>query len=364
MTILNALEPRGEQPSVGSPPSYRRLLMVALTFVVVFVAVRVAIRPINDTDYQIYRDGLEHFWQGQSPYPVTGYVLPPWATVILAPLVNQPLEVWLALTVTIFVVSVLDQGSPVALLLLLHPIFLTLIASSNPEWIFIGTGVWLLEATPRGVGRGVAWVFLASKPQTIWLLLVFDGIVALRQRDWKPFVVAGGWAVIAYLITPMPPQIWIQRGTTGLNWSLPIVYNYGVIGALLVTAFILVVRWQRRNDYKTLGLLLSLVWTPYVLQYAFTTLLFAMRKASWLRILVFLAGGIGLAYLFWRDFHVNEQAGAAGMLLLAAIMAPSNVRDPRGTQPGTPAFSLSAAAATLRRRLTPHPHADRGTRTV
>jgi hypothetical protein len=358
-----AIEPPKE-PSAEPMSPQRRLLLVALAFVIVFIMVRIVIRPLNDTDYRIYISGLTHFWQGQSPYLEKDYFMPPWGTLILAPLVNQPLEVWLTLTVTIFVVSLLDQGTPFALLLMLHPIFLTLLGSSNPEWILIGTGLWLLEAMPRGWGRGLAWVVLASKPQTVWILLVFDGLVALRQRDWKPFVLAGLCAVVAFIISPMPPSVWLQRGTVGLTWSIPILYNYGVIGAVLATVFIIAVRWQRRDDHKTLGLLLSLVWTPYALQYTFTSLLFAMRKASLVRIVLFLAGGLVLAYFFWRDFHVNEQAGAAGMLLLAAIMAPSNVRKPDATQTGSPSFSLNAAANALRSRLTPQTQADQGHSTV
>jgi hypothetical protein len=358
MTTLNA--PLQDQPPAESASPYRRVLFIVVAFVVVFILSGLIIRPINTTDYTIYRAGLTYFWQGQSPYTERDYFMPPWGTLFLAPLVNQPLEIWLTLTVTIFVVSVLDQGTPFAVLLLLHPIFLTLLASSNPEWIIIGTGLWLIEALPKGWGRGLAWLILASKPQTVWLLLVLDGLMALRQRDWKPFVLAGIGAAVAFIISPMPPSVWLQRGTVGLTWSIPILYNYGVVGALLATAFILVVRWRRRDDYKSLGLILSLVWTPYALQYTFTSMLFIMRKASLLRIILFLVGGIVLAYLFWQEFHVNEQAGAAGMLLLAAIMAPSNVRDPRGTSTGRPTFTLSAAARMLRNRLTPRAEVDQG----
>jgi hypothetical protein len=42
------------------------------------------------------------------------------------------------------------------LLLLLNPIFITLLASSNAEWLWVGPGLWLLYRTPKGWARGLA----------------------------------------------------------------------------------------------------------------------------------------------------------------------------------------------------------------
>src|SRR5215831_14292540 len=119
------------------PPSWlethkRSLFLVAL-FVVIFLSTRLTIRTINDTDYSMHVRSLQAFWSGKSPYNVGGYFQPPWDIFFLAPLVNQPLETWLALNVAIFAVSAIDLGTPAALILLIHPIFITLIASSNPE---------------------------------------------------------------------------------------------------------------------------------------------------------------------------------------------------------------------------------------
>ncbi len=79
-------------------------------------------------------------------------------------------------------------------------------------------------------------------------------------------------------------------------------------------------------DGKTLGLLLGPVWSPYMLQYSYTATVFTMRRAGWLRNLLYVLASIGRAFLFWRDYHVAEQIGAFGMVLMAALLAPSSIQ--------------------------------------
>jgi hypothetical protein len=293
-------------------------------FVVVFITTRLVIRPLNSLDYEIHIAGLQALWQGQSPYTITGYYDPPWSIFILAPLAYQPLETWLSLTIALYTVLTLDLGKPIGLIQLLHPIFFTLIASSNPEIIFVAPGLLLLYHTPRGWGRGLAWVFLACKPQTTFLLLIFDGLHALWKRDWRAIVLApaiglGSWALF--------PEYWgqfSQRLT--IEWSATVMFHYGVIGAVLVTLFVIIVRRKRLRDYKTLGLLFAPVWSPYLLQYGYIGVLFTMRGAHWLWQIVYLIAGIALAALFWQEYHIAEQFATLGFVLLAAIFAPDYER--------------------------------------
>jgi hypothetical protein len=307
----------------------RRMIFLIALFIVLFFSVRLVIRPINSVDYAAYANGLKALWQGQSPYTSSGNLMPPWAMGFLSPLVEQPLETWLALSVTLFVVMILDLGHPSGLLLLLSPVLLTLIASSNPEWLLVGPGIWLLYRTPKGWGRGLAWLLLACKPQSTIVLLILEGIDALRTRDWKAFTLAGAVAVASMLLLPLP----FERLLKPHDWSASVMRHYGLVGAIIGTVIILAVRWKRRMDYKTLGLLLTPVWTPYNLQYNYMSVIFTMRGAGWLRNLIYAVVSFGLAYLFWRDFHVAEEWGAWGMLLLAAILAPAYLA---GKQPATP----------------------------
>src|SRR5688572_765442 len=145
---------------------YQRALLLLIVFVAVYLAARQFLPVIHAVDYQTWVSGVRAMQNGNNPYNVSGFFLPPWSATLLVPLITQPVEVWLALTVAIFVTSILDIGKPSGLLLVFHPAFLTLLASSNGEWLLNGTGLWLLYRAPYGWGRGLAWVLLTSKPQT------------------------------------------------------------------------------------------------------------------------------------------------------------------------------------------------------
>jgi hypothetical protein len=300
--------------------SRQRALFLLSLLVVVFLAVRLTIRPINTLDYDIHIAGLQAFWEERSPYTVTGYYDPPWSIFILAPLAYQPLETWLALSIAFFTVLIFDLGKPIGVLQMAHPVFFTLLVSSNPELIFVAPGFWLLYGTPRGWGRGLAWVFLACKPQTTFLLLIFDGLCALCERDWRAVLLAptiglGTWALY--------PEYWAQFSQRlTIEWSATVMFHYGIVGALLVTGVILALRYHGWRDYKTLGILLAPVWSPYLLQYGYVGVLFTMRGAHWGAQLIYTVVGIGLVALFWREYHVAEHIATLGFVLLAAALAP------------------------------------------
>ncbi len=313
-----------ETASTSFVERYRRAIFIAALFGVVFFCARIAVRPVNTSDYNNYLPGLRAFWAGQSPYTSPEWFMPPWAVFFLAPLVNQPLETWLALSVALCVGIIFDLGRPSGLLLLAHPVFLTLLASSNPEWLVIGPGVWLLYRAPKGWGRGLAWLLLTCKPQTSAPLLLFDGWEALRERDWKAFWLAGAVAVGSTLLYPQ----FFGRFTRPFEkdlWSASVLSHYGILGALVVTALILLLRGERVRDRKTLGLLLGPVWGLFMLQYSYTAMILTLRSAGWVRNAIFLVGSIGLAALFWQEFHVSEQIGMLGMVLLAAALAPAQL---------------------------------------
>lgn len=312
-------------PNFGKAPTHRTThnLFIAMLFVIVFIAARVSLQPINNTDYNITVEGLRAFLRGQSPYVSASYYMPPWSAVLLAPLANQPLVTWLALDVAIWVAITFDLGTPAGLLLLLHPAFIALIASSNQEWLLIGPGLWLLYRAPKGWLRGIAWLLLACKPQTTVFLLLFDGWDALRERDWKAVGLTIGIALVSLLSYPQFFDRLVHPYDNAFGWSATILPNYGIVGAVLATLIVIALRWTRLMDRKTLGLMLSPVWSPYMLEYSYVSTSFTMRGAGWLRTTLYLVGSIVLAYLFWRDYHVAEQIGAFGMVLLAALLAPS-----------------------------------------
>lgn len=192
-------------------------------------------------------------------------------------------------------------------------------ASSNAEWLLIGPGLWLLYRTKRGWGRELAWLLLKCKPQSAILLLVFDSWQALRERDWKAFTFAGLVATVSLAIYPH----FFTQISTSMDWSLSVLARYSILGAPAVTAMIVAIRKKRLADHKTLGPLLSPVWTPYMLQYSYTVTAFTMRGAGLLRVAIYVVASLVLMVLFWQDYHVAEHIGALGMVLLAALLAPA-----------------------------------------
>ncbi len=305
-------------PEADSAPLKRNLFLLLL-FVVVFVIVRLVIQPINNTDYQSFQRALDFVVKGQPPYAEPQYWSFPWLAWILLPVHYQPIETWLALEIAIFVAVMFDLGKPFSLLMLIHPIFIVLIASSNPEWLVIGPGLWLLYRFPRGWTRGLAWILLSTKPQALAFLLVFDGIQALLERDWRAILLLGIVVIAGFLAYPN-----FLQNIHGGAWSATTIAHFGIIGALIASVAVLALRWNRRADIRTICLLLAPLWAPYMLQYSYMTLLFIMRSASLLRVALFTVGSIIIVAIFWKDYHVSEHLGTLGMVLLAALLAPAS----------------------------------------
>lgn len=299
-------------------PNSRRWFVVAL-FIVVFVSVRLFIPPIFNTDYINSELALRAILRGQSPFISPNWLMPPWAAFFLMPLVNEPLNTWLALTIALFVAISFDLGGPSALLLLAQPAFVLLVASGNPEWLLVGPGLWLLYRAKRGWLRGLAWLLLACKPQTTIFVLVFDGWKAFRARDWKAFSLSG---VVALGSVALYPQF-LGRLAGIARWSSSTLPTYGIAAAIIATAIILVLRLNRLRDLKTIGLMLGQIWAPYMLEYSYVAVAFTMRGAGWWRTGLYIIGSIGLAAIFWQNYHTTEAAGILGMTLLAALLAPA-----------------------------------------
>ncbi|HLY25799.1 MAG TPA: hypothetical protein VKQ72_05630 [Aggregatilineales bacterium] len=313
--------------------SIKRPLFLGAVFIVIFISARLVIHPFNDVDYYTFTHGVQAAWNGQSPYSVQGYFSPPWSIIFLTPVYRQPIETWLALDVAIFATMMLDLGTPPGLLLLFTPAFITLLASSNAEWLMIGPGLWLLYRARSGWLRGVAWLLLTCKPQSVIVLLVFDGWAAIKIRDWKAFLVAGIVSLISLAIYPQ----FMRQIQIPLDWSISVLARYGLVGAVIATVFIIFVRRNRLDDYKTLGIQLSPVWTPYILQYSYVPTAFTMRKAGAVRTLIYVIVSLGLAVAYWQGYHEAEHIGALGMVLLAALLAPDwKPLDSRGKKLSVP----------------------------
>jgi len=297
-----------------------RWIKSAFLLIVVFLTVRVSLKPTNNLDYLNDQNGMLKILHGQNPYLEGTFIEPPWSAYLLFPIVFQPLETWLALDVALFVAMAFDLGKPSSLLLLAHPIFFFLLASSNPEWLFVGPGLWLLYRAKYGWRRGLAWLFMACKPQTMAFLLIFDGWRAFRQRDWPAFGMAGGVAALTLLANP---HIFSIVGSALAYWSSSVLPSYGLLFTIGATVVLLLLRTGRWRDRRTLGILLAPIWSPYFLEYSAVAVIFTLRGAGWIRTILFMIGSFGIGYLFLRQFHVAEAAGILGITLLASLLAPT-----------------------------------------
>lgn len=315
-------------------PSQRRALFILAVFIITFLTARLVIQPINTTDFDVHIRGLTAFWQGQNPY-AADYVTPPWSLLLLTPLMQQPLQTWLALSITLFVCMIIDLGRPAGFVTLIHPVIMTLIASANPEWIYIGTGLWIIHRFPNGWGRGVGWLFLTCKPQTAFLFLLVDGVMALRERDWRAVVISGAVAVGSVLL--VPDYLNFLQTRLHMLWSVSVMYHLGVVGAVVVTVIILVLRAKRVGDLKTLALLLAPVWTPYIQVYSYMAVLFTMRRVGWAGQVLFFAVSLAAVWAFWQSKGALEYVPPLIFVLMASLLAPDYRRALSSALPPPPA---------------------------
>ena len=161
------------------------LLVVITSFVALFTF------HINDHDVFYFSDSFLAFLRGEYHYEYTdgliGFMNPPHAAY-LYPLLWHRVSwaaFWLILTITLIYIgnAPKPQDFIARLLFLLTPYFLYVIAAVN-LYIATAIGLYLLLNRVRGIGRGVMWVLLLVRPQDSVLWLVYDGIRALRERDW------------------------------------------------------------------------------------------------------------------------------------------------------------------------------------
>lgn len=307
-----------------------------LVFLIAFLVAMALYKPIINPDYVVCIRALRLVMAGQYPYgaiganglPILPYLMPPWSFLFLAPLAGQPTIVWLSLTTAVCVTMLLDLSHWrwSALLLLAHPAFIGMIASSNPEWLLVGSGLWLLyRSGRRGWLRGVVWLLLSCKPQTTFILLVFDGVLACRQRDWRPFVVAVPTAASCLVLIPG-----FFDGVQRAHWSVTVLYDFGVPGAIIASlALFILYRLKYRHtagiftalsqDWRSIALLLAPIWAPYMLQYSLLASAFTMRRSGLWRIFCFMAVSLLSVALFWDQDHGAVAALSTLFVVVSAV---------------------------------------------
>ena len=178
----------------------RPLILFLLIMVVAFVSVQVLAVNSYDNAFQSrasWNVFVNHRWPADDPAEQqrTLYFNPPHSAIITAPFVMfGPHVAAFFATVFILILFVGERRGLAALLTLLFvltPPMMFVIAEAGLIGFTTGLGLIFVLADKRGPMRAFSWAMLAVRPQDNLPVLIWSGIEALRQKDWKAFVLGG-----------------------------------------------------------------------------------------------------------------------------------------------------------------------------
>lgn len=336
------------------PQSPLYIVVLAIVFVFSLMLAYVGLRPINHLDWVTTAQFLRYQTQLESPYSEDlsmdpdlalyhdDYVfLPyaPWTVFYFGVLAYATTRLIVALMVAAWIVIIIDSGKPLTLILILHPLFILSWASGNLDFLVSGVGLWLIIRGVRGWRLGMSIMLIAVKPQVLPLLFLLEGVRILWERDWEAlatvvviFAVSNtlfpGW--LAWMADKLPQYFDMVRGTkeqievsfAGGKYPFSVFGAWGFLPAVGVSLLILLLMLRRWTEWRTLAVLLGLVWTPYINPYSYAVLLVLLRKSSWWHVLIYLAIGIASLPVLFAEWHSLERYGLLLFLLLVPILTP------------------------------------------
>lgn len=329
-------------------------LCLALVFVVSLAAAYFLISPVNHDDWLRTAQQLRFMLQGTDPYCIEGceafrfdpdlawsavefnsIAYSPWYIFFFSSIAYSSTSIPIALTVAFWIVIILDIGYLPALFLVLHPSFIMLWASGNIDFLVSGVGLWFVLRGARGWRRGIALLLIAVKPQTLILLLLLEGLRILWESDWKAFAIIGVVVSSSIVLFPgwftemVPAYLTGGFSRSGVAFSQHIEISYpfsvygawGIGAALLITILIVVIMLHRLTEWRTLAVLLSFVWTPFVNPYNFAVLLLLFRRTAPWRIGLYLGLSLLTLPILFGEYHMYERYGTLLFLLGAALLS-------------------------------------------
>lgn len=334
-------------------------LFLSTVFLSSLLSAYLMVPPINEMDWIRTVQQVRNLWRGVNPYCdpycefrdfdpdlpvdetyVSVKVYSPWVMFYFGIFAFASTRVILALSVACWMIIILDSGYPAALLLILHPAFLMLWASANPDFVINGVGLWLILRGARGWRRGVALMMLAIKPQILPLVILLESFRALWERDWEAIGVMAGLGLFSvalypsWLLDTLPALLGLTSSVSpeesaglGELFSYPFsVYAaWGVGAALAVTVIIVALMRRRLTEWRALTVLLSLVWTPHLSLYNYALLLILFRKTPGWRVVTYLVLSLATLPVLFREYHHYERYGVLVFLLLAAALTTPDV---------------------------------------
>lgn len=292
----------------------------------------------NEDAYQIQSNGVSIF------------MTPPHVAIIGLPFIILG-ERWVAFWNVFFILLVLTYnekklyGFLLKLLFVVSPPILILVAASNINGFTLGIGLLGLLSNNGKWVRGISWAFLLLRPQDSIGILIYDGIQALRQRDYLAFLTCGVIVVLPIIFSVNIFWEWAQAmyfplfvdSPVGYTLSLQKTHGWMVSGGFL--ALVIWLRFSRFSRLKGLQLrsirslpqieiywilfIVVLVIGSYVSYYAIWLVLVILGIYSGLRTLLlwtlFLVIG---AFTMIAPTPTTYQLGLLTLIILTAIITP------------------------------------------
>lgn len=361
----------------------RPLILFLLIMVVAVVSVQVL--TVNDYDNRTYRRAswnifMNHRWPQEDPVEIarTLYLHPNHSAVITAPFVLFGPHVAAFLEITCVMILFIGKRRGLAalltLLFVLTPPLMFMIAEAGLIGFSTGIGLIFLLAEKRGPLRAYAWAMMMVRPQDNLPVLIWNGIEALRQKDWQAFVLAA----LIMLPTLVTLEQWLKLLPKdasevpidpGTFYTLSIPLNSGVPAALVIVTAILLYRLvsvrppragkrlpftlalRRRQDFSRTEItwLIYVVWlmlTPYYLLYVIWVVMLPVREYSAWRTLSLLIGSIVIGYFTFQDYQMPQiYYGALLTALLVVLLTPKPYRADEVSRPESPEFVQTIGVA-------------------
>lgn len=356
------MDERRKIPLLEAGRSLLRKPIIIFLLILLTSWLAAAILQANSYDNTVHRHAswnvyVMHRWPYEDPeeWVVRAWRSPTHTAFLVAPFVllgPDAAAFWNVVFILILLTGNRTGGAAIATLaLVVSPPLVFVIAAANVPGITTALGLIFILADKRGPIRGLAWAFLAGRPQDNVLTLLWSGLESMRQRDWRAFAVAGMLMVpsaitLNHWIQAIPASPEFFRIETGTFYSLGMLLNAGLPATLLfVTVFLayrlIVVRrapasrstkftfaLRRRSDISRteFAWILNAIWlvlSPYYFVYQLWMVLLPVREYGAIRTIVLAAGSMVIGLLFMRELTMpGVYYGGMALLIFVALLTP------------------------------------------
>lgn len=338
-----------------SPHIKRFILFAAVLLTAVFTALNY---HVNDHDTMFFSNVMWDFVRGNYDYQsneglslfpdedfVVGgmnYMNPPQSAYLILPFLAFTPR-WSAFWNLFFIMLVLVGNAEqlnralARLTLIFTAPLIVVAAAANFVGIATGLGLFILLIAGRGWLRGIAWAFMLTRPQDTFMILAYELVTSLRQRDWRAYVTCA--ALLLIPVIQYDPFIYVRWLSTPVvsakNLGLTVDSPVLAVSFVLVIFAIRFVNWQDgRFTWRRWGSLpkVEQFWLltvtghilgPYTSYYMIWMFLLPVRNyAIWRTVVLFVGVTvIGLLFFTAAD-RIVFQRGMVILVTFVAVLTP------------------------------------------